>query len=117
MRRPGFTSTAFFVWSGLLIWAAYFLFLYIFVALACARGFSDVRIAGLAIVPVVAVVGGALALLAAIAAAVRALRHLRTRDSTPTTRFIASMALALSLLASIAIVWTLLPALLTRSGC
>ncbi len=45
-----FTRTAFVVWSGLLIWAADFLLVYVFAAVACARGFADVQVSGVGIV-------------------------------------------------------------------
>jgi hypothetical protein len=38
--KARFTGTAFFVTGGLLVWAADFLFLYVFAALSCERGFA-----------------------------------------------------------------------------
>jgi hypothetical protein len=112
-----FVPTALFVGSGLLVWAAAFVFTYIFVALACERGFAQTRIAGLAIVPFVSGVANALAGVATVVIAVRALHRLRERDAASTEYFIDFVAFALSLLASLAVTWTALPPLLLRTGC
>jgi hypothetical protein len=48
-----FGSTTFLITGGLLIWMADFVFVYVFVAIACARGFADVVILSWPLVPVV----------------------------------------------------------------
>ncbi|HWK50400.1 MAG TPA: hypothetical protein VNR40_10965, partial [Steroidobacter sp.] len=49
MRRP-FTRTAFLILGGLLVWMADFVIVYVFAAVACARGFADVSWLGVPIV-------------------------------------------------------------------
>lgn len=113
-----FTPTAFFIWSGLLVWAADFLFIYVFAALACARGFAHLRIAGFPIVPVATTLASILALLVTAAMAWFALQRARGGPSSDQhSQFILFLALALSALAMIAIVWSSLPPLLLRVGC
>jgi hypothetical protein len=41
-----FASTTFLITGGLLVWMADFVFVYVFVAVACARGFADIVILG-----------------------------------------------------------------------
>lgn len=115
---PRFASTALVIWSGLLIWAADFLFVYVFAALACARGFAALQIGAIGIVPLAAIAASALA--AALTGAVmwwcwRRLRASSMPDS-PTT-FVYGVAFILGGLSIIAIAWNLLPALLLRAQC
>lgn len=57
---------------GLLVWAAHFLFVYVFAALACARGFASASLFGFGIVPATIVGSTAIAVLAvALHAALR----------------------------------------------
>ncbi|HET7203380.1 MAG TPA: hypothetical protein VFI92_08430 [Steroidobacteraceae bacterium] len=70
------------IWVGLLVWAAYFLAVYVFAALACERGFADVRIAGVRVVPFAAACGLLVTLTITVAVAVVAHRHLRSRTPT-----------------------------------
>jgi hypothetical protein len=96
--------------SGLLIWGAHFLFIYIFTALACARRFYYLSWLGIGIVPwvvalaTVAALGGTLAILWS------AWRNLRKGYATPA--FIDWMTLAFGGLALVAILWEALPVLL-----
>src|SRR3546814_15575902 len=53
--------------AGLLIWAAHFLLIYGFAALACARGFADVRLLGAGVVPLIVGAATAVAILAVAA--------------------------------------------------
>lgn len=113
-----FAPTAFFIWSGLLVWAADFLLVYVFAALACARGFAHLQIAGFSIVPFVTTLVSIVALLATAALMWPALRRARNGPSSDQhSQFILFLAIALSALALIAIVWTGLPPLLLRVGC
>lgn len=50
--------------SGFLIWAAHLLIVYVVEALACARGFADLRLLGLGVVPLTTAVATAAAVLA-----------------------------------------------------
>ncbi len=81
--------------SGVVVWAAHFLVIYGFSALACARGFAS------AIQPVIAVAGVvAVALLAAIIA----------RGWISRARFEHWLSAAIALLALVAVVYETLPA-------
>jgi hypothetical protein len=113
-----FTTTAFFIWCGLLIWTADFLFVYIFSALACARRFGDITVAGLPIVPVSTTLVSLVALTCTVAVMRVALK--RERADSPSgepSKLIRFLALALGALAVIAIVWSALPPLVLRSHC
>ncbi|MGH8176397.1 MAG: hypothetical protein ACREV5_09070, partial [Steroidobacter sp.] len=83
-----FTPTAFFIWGGLLIWAADFLFVYVFAALACARRFADERVAGFAIVPFATTAASIVALLATAGVMWRALRRAHGAHTDEHSRFI-----------------------------
>jgi len=94
--------------APLLIWAGYFLFVYVVAAIACARFPTT------AVLPLLWIAGaGALTATALIGAGFY--RRLR-RESTPAPdRVLALRAgLLLSLLALIAIAWTALPTLFIR---
>jgi hypothetical protein len=111
-----FTPTVLFVWGGLLLWATYFLVLYMFVALACERGFADLRLLGVRIVPASAALGFAMTFAATAACMLAGHRRLRAEDEKA-ARFIGFLAWALGLLGLLALAWTVLPALLLRTGC
>jgi hypothetical protein len=49
-----FARTVLFMTGGLLLWILNFAFVYVFGAIACARGFVSFRLFGLGIVPVIA---------------------------------------------------------------
>jgi len=106
------------VWSGLLIWAADFLFVYVFAALACARGYSSAEIAGMRVVPFAAVTASVLAFtltLLSMRISWRRLRRAPAQDSNAI--FIHFLAVALGALGLLAIVWNLLPAIVLSSDC
>lgn len=99
--------------AGMLIWALHLGVVYAVVAVACARGFADERIAGVGLVPLA--VGGAtiVALAAAGLVLASALRALRQTGPAPgERRFASTMAAAVAGLALVAIAWGGLPALL-----
>ncbi len=104
-----------FLFAGLIIWATRFLFVYAFVALACARGFAEGAIAGIGIVPVAIVVATVAALAAngwvIIRGAVRARSGAAEADQHDSALFIGYVAAAVAALSIIAIVWETLPAL------
>lgn len=113
-----FTRTSFFIWGVLLVWAADFLFLYVFAAIACARGLLPGEAAGFAILPSVGVLASGIAILATALLMRTALRRIRkSAASDSVARFIDFLVLALGALALIAIVWTALPPLLLRQDC
>ena len=108
--------------AGPLIWSVHFLAIYIFTAIACARGFFDAEILGIRIVPLV---GSALSLIAiALIADALYVSWRRWRgdgaggappppyggnDRASRQRFIAYAGLLLSGIALIATVWQTLP--------
>jgi hypothetical protein len=112
-----FTSTTLLMMGGLLIWGADFLIVYTFAAVACARQFADLELAGLGIIPAVTVAISAIALVAAALIGRSALRRLQAHNPEQPRRFIDFLALAVSVLAIIAIAWSALPALLIEEAC
>jgi hypothetical protein len=113
----GFTGTTFSIWSGLLIWAADFLFVYVFAALACARGFADVRVFGIEVVPLTTVLLSGVALAATALVLVRIRKRALRIGSDPRARFVLFLVGALAVLGAIAIAWTTLPPLLLSTNC
>lgn len=110
----GFASRIFLACAGLMVWAAHFLFVYVFTALACARAFADVRLAGMGIVPLVilAATVAALVLLAWLSArAWRSESRVRANGSR-TLRFLRYLGAALGLYSAAAILLQALPALI-----
>ncbi len=117
MQHP-FTRTTFFVWSGLLIWAAQFLFVYSFAAVACAQRFAGARWFGVGVVPFVTTIVTAVALGAAAWCLRRALQRARALPAgQEPDRLIHFLSIALSALALIAISWSALPALMLHTEC
>jgi hypothetical protein len=110
-----FASTAFVLTGGLLVWITDFGFVYVFAAVACARGFADADVAGLPLVPTVTT----LASLAAGAVTVWLLRRgYRAHQAVAIdehNRFIAFVTLATCGLALIALLMLILPPLLIRA--
>lgn len=110
--------------AGPMVWTVHFLTIYVFTALACARGFFDLEALGLPIVPLV---GGAVTLVAValiVDAGVLSWRRWRGAltlgeprpphdDNHPASRrrFMAYAGLLLSGIALIATVWEALPIL------
>ena len=112
MNASRFTSTAFLIWSGLLTWAAYFLFVYVFAALACAQRFAQQTVASIPVVPLVAAIATVVALGTTVVLMRVAARRLAT-----TSAFARFLALALGALALICIVWVALPLLVLHRTC
>jgi hypothetical protein len=113
----GFTGTTFLIWSGLLIWAADFLFVYVFAALACARGFADVRVFGIEVVSLTTVLVSGVALAATALLLVRIRKRAAQIQSDQRVRFVSFLVTALAVLGAIAIAWTTLPPLLLNTNC
>lgn len=94
--------------APLLVWAGYFLFVYVAQAIACARYptatvLPVLWVASLAALAVTLVMGGAF------------FRGLRQEDATaPERRLVLRTGLLLSIIALIAITWTALPILLVE---
>jgi len=110
--RHRFTPTTLLITGGLLIWMTNFLFAYVFAAVACARGFAQLRVANLPIIPVVTTI----AALLAGAATIQLIRHgaqrLRAAAGDEHTRFIGFVTLATSAIALVALILLALPPLL-----
>jgi hypothetical protein len=99
--------------SGFLIWAAHFLVIYVFTALACARRFSDINWLGIGVVPWVigtATLAAATMMLIVIGLAVRNARLDTSRNNM--SSFAPWMTAAFGSLALVAILWEALPVLL-----
>ena len=105
MTLPRFTATVLRMSSPVMIWAAHFLVIYGFTALACARGFVDVRWIGIGIVPWTIGAATALALAATLAVVLRAARA--AHES-----FTEWMTAALGALSMLAMFWEALPVLM-----
>lgn len=112
MNAPRFTSTAFLIWSGLLTWAAYFLFVYVFAAVACAQRFAHQSVASIPVVPLVTAFVTVLALGTTVV-----LMRIAARRLATTSAFVRFLALALGALALICIVWVALPVLVLHRTC
>ena len=114
--EPRFAGAAAWMLGGLLVWAAYFLGVYVFAALACERGFAAARVAGIGVVPFAAGTGFAVALGVTLVLARAARRRLRAQRPR-VNAFADFLAFALALAAVLALTWTALPPLLLRTGC
>lgn len=114
-REYRFTPTTLFIVGALLVWLANFVIVYVFAALACARGFAAIRLIGVPIVPAVTTVS----LLAAAAATIVLLRKgaIKARDAAQSehSRFIGFVALMTSVLAIIALALLALPPLVVNA--
>ena len=105
-----FPRTVVLVSGAVLAWAADFLFIYVFAAVSCARGF-DMTVAGYDAV-IVASVGATLVALAVTLALLGFARRRLRRDAEA---FEPRMSLTIGLLAAIAIVFTGVPVWLVGS--
>jgi hypothetical protein len=112
-REHRFTPTTLFITGSLLVWMANFVVVYVIAALACARGFADMRLAGLPIVPVATTACSVAAAVVTFVLLRRGARELRDRAGSDHSRFLGFVALTTSVLALIALVLVALPALLT----
>ena len=109
-----FTPTSMLLAGGLLVWMATFTFLYVFAALACARGFAHVQVAGLPLIPSVSIVTSLIA--AAINAQLVRYGWRSHKQATldEHSRFIGFVTLATSALGLVALVMLVLPPLVVQ---
>lgn len=114
MSTMRFPRTALFTAAGLLIWAADFLFIYIFAAIACARGYADLTVFGAGIVPLASFVATVIALVAT-GLVIRAGARRAGAGGASSGAFLGGVAAIAALLALIAILFTGLPVLLLRT--
>ncbi|WP_119459219.1 hypothetical protein [Rhodospirillaceae bacterium SYSU D60014] len=115
MRTQGFSARLVEMFAGPLIWAAHFLFIYIFQALACARGFADIDLFGVGIVPLtvgVATVAAAVATIFMLLVAMRDLGAIGSAAERDAERFMNWMTAAGAGLSLVAVLWDGLPVLL-----
>ena len=114
--EQSFARTALFLAAGLLVWAADFLFIYVFAALACARGFDGTYVLGVGVVPFASAAATAVALaLSAMLVVVARRGHGRRKGDA--RAFTMQAALAACALALIAIALTGMPGALVRGTC
>ena len=116
----GFAPRIFLITGGLLIWAAAFLFNYVFAAIACARGFADVQWLGIGLATLVPTSVNLIAIAGLALVAMRARRA--GLASSPTGRgthdsVSADIACIVCLLALIAIAWNALAPLVVGVRC
>lgn len=109
----GFLSKSLFALAGLLIWSLHFGAIYVFQALACARGFAGREIAGIGIVTVFIAAVTLLALLSSAAVLVAGWRTAAgTAELSDHDEFLRRLAMLIAGLAIVAIVWEALPILM-----
>jgi hypothetical protein len=108
VNRGSFVRWALYLGSGLLIWVAQFLFSYVLVALACARGLADERIAGLGVVTLGISVASLIAITGCGTVMYRALAKSRSAGDDETVRFLHFVAGAVAAFALTGIGWTAL---------
>ena len=116
-----FVSRIFLITGGLLIWAALFLFTYILVALACARGFFHAVWLGIDALPLV-LAGATVISLAGLAQLVRRAEQIErsadyARRADDDDLVTADVTCMVCLLALVAIIWNSLPTLLIGIRC
>ena len=105
-----------FLFAGFIIWAARFLAIYVFTALACAKGFAGASLADIGIVP--AFIGAAtlIALAANIWVILLGVSRVRSqpeaRDEFDAVPFVGYIAATVAALSIVAIVWETLPVMI-----
>jgi hypothetical protein len=104
-----FTATTFLLLGGLLVWMANFVFVYVFAALACARGFAYGTLFGLPIVTFAALLASLLAAAVTVWIVRRGYRLLNAAETNETTRFIGFVATAGGVLSLIALALLFMP--------
>lgn len=111
-----FPGVALYTFAGLLVWAADFLFIYVFAAIACARGFADATVLGIGVVPFASALATLVAGAASLAIIACGRREIRpAAEETANGGFLVGLAAIAALVALIAIVFTSLPGLMLRT--
>lgn len=106
-----FATTAFLLLGGLLVWMANFVFVYVFAAIACARGFADASVLGLPIVTMMTLLASLLAGAVTLSIARRGYRLLSQAERDGYMRFVGFVAVAGGVIALVALVMLVVPAL------
>jgi hypothetical protein len=111
MVARGFSVQILFVLSGLIVWAIHLLLIYIFNALACARGFADIDILGIGIAPLAIVVLGvvSLAVLAGVIAVAATGSGPFGSDDSRSEGFLRYLTISIAALSGVAVVWETIP--------
>jgi hypothetical protein len=113
-----FTPTAVFMCGGILIWATDFLAIYVIAAIAFAKGWAALTVAGM---PFVAFVGTALTIAAGagtVGVLSVGLKRLRANGQLDeSVRFLYFLAAAIGMLALVAIFYNALPAWFLATEC
>lgn len=108
----GFLSKSLFALAGLLAWSLHFGAIYVFQALACARGFAHREVAGVGIVTAFIIAATLVALGVTAAVLVRGWRTAGANsDLADHDEFLRRLAMLVAGLAAVAIVWEALPVL------
>ena len=115
-HKRGFGATTLFLMGSLLTWLADFVFVYVFAAVACARGFAAHPIMGTDIVRFAATIATLAAATLTLVLLRKAVRSIGPTGIDEHSRFIGFVALATSIIVLVAICWLALAAVLT-SGC
>ena len=116
MSEHRFTPTSLFIVGALLIWLADFVVVYVFAALACARGFASVTVLGMPIVAFVSTLCTVAAAVVTVMLLRGGLAAMRASASTEHERFIGFVVFTTSILAILALVLLSLPPLVI-SAC
>ena len=116
MTAPGFTRTFLYMLGGLIVWAVRFLAVYIFTALACARGWAEAELAGIGLVPASIVLATLLGVGACLVLIVHARRRIALRpEGDDNARFVHAVAALVAGIAIVAMVWETVPAFLVTA--
>jgi hypothetical protein len=109
----GFLAKSLYALAGLLIWALHFGAIYVFQALACARGFAGREVAGADVVTVFIVAATVIALLASAAAIAAGWRTAGANvELAEHDEFLRRLGLLVAGLSVVAIIWEALPVLM-----
>lgn len=100
--------------SALVLWALHFSLIYMVTAVACARGLSTHRLAGLPTLPLLIMGASALALLAMLLVALRAWGEWKASPRPGAHRFLSLFALSTTPIAALGVVWATIPVLLVE---
>lgn len=114
MRHP-FTATTLLILGGLLVWMADFVVVYVFAAVACARGFADVSWLGVPIVTATTIVASLIAGAITVLLVRRGYRLQSAVETDDHSRFIGFVTYASGGIALIALVLLVLPALVVTA--
>jgi hypothetical protein len=111
-----FTATTFLVLGGLLVWMADFLFVYVFAAVACARGFADASALGLPVVTLATLISSIVAGAITVWIIRRGYRLHHAEGMDEHTRFIGFVTFASGALALVALILLVMP-VMVMSAC